>query len=58
MKYSALRDGVQWFLGWLSIEDRRMHLTLLDLQPIFTCFGNLSSSIMTVSGKVKVSHST
>ena len=34
-----------------------MRLTLLDLQPIFTCFDDLLSSIIGVSGKVKVSQS-
>ena len=37
--------------------EQRMRLTLLDLQPIFSCFGDLSSTIMAVSGKVKASHS-
>ena len=34
-----------------------MRLTLLDLQPIFACFGDLSSTIMAVSEKAKASRS-
>ena len=37
--------------------EQRMRLTLLDLQPIFACFGDLLSSIMGVCGKFKVSRS-
>ena len=57
-EYFQIVQELQRFSGWLSIDDptkQRMRLTLLDLQPIIACFGDLSSSIFGASGKVKVS---